>query len=550
MSQLASSAPPARPVQSDAPSRRLLACRWPRSLVSSPVVQPLTLGLVLFACLAGWGAARDSQTWDEAMSMAAGYRQSDLGDYSVLWENPPLLGWIVYVPFKLAGVEHPEFQAGSVGAVSPVQYGWLFLYGAANPHRRVLLLARLAVLVVSLVAVAAVIWWAWRLHGPQGAWIAALCAGCEPSWLAHGRTSAFDGVATAMITLALLGCAQLLERPTWRRASMAGVALGLALASKHTALLLLPLVTVLGTLATVPRSRRWLAAVQPDPPLPWIQVAARWVAVVLAGFVVLGATYGLTFDYGRYLHSLGGTYRLGSAGYLNYLLGTFREEPFPHYYLVAAAVKTPVGFLLLLPLGLFATLASRLRSSWLPAVLWIALMVVVTALNPHNIGYRHFLPAIPALLLVSAGAPDALASRGLGGVALLLALGGAAESLVQAPQHLAFFNFAAGGPDRGIECLDDSSIDWGQDLVRLAELQRTEQIQELALRYFGSAAPAAYGVQARLMGDGEFEHPRRGTTYAISVQVLNGQPRAPGLDWLHTRTVWRKAGRSIYLYRF
>ena len=197
------------------------------------IARPLTAGLVLFAALAGWGAARDSQTWDEAMSVAAGFRQSDLGDFSVLWENPPLLGWVVYAPYTLTGVRHPALAAGAAGRLSPFDYGRQFLYDTGNSHRRVLILARLAVLIVSLAAVAVVIWWAYLLHGRPGAWIAAVCAACEPSWLAHGRTAAFDGLATATIAMTLFGCARLLERPSWGLALGTGAVMGLALASKR-----------------------------------------------------------------------------------------------------------------------------------------------------------------------------------------------------------------------------------------------------------------------------------------------------------------------------
>lgn len=522
------------------------------ALPRCPFAVPLVVGLLLFAGLAGWGALGDSQTWDEAMSVAAGFRRSDLGDDAVLWENPPLLGWLVYAPYRLAGVRHPVLPAGAAATISPFEYGRLFLYEAGNPHRHTLLLARGAVLAVSLAAVAVVIWWASLLHGLRGAWIAALWAGCEPSWLAHGRTAAFDGLATATIVLALFGCARLLERPSWGRALAAGALVGLALASKHTALVLLPMVLALGGLASLPGGATWLAGAPPGAAMSRWRRAGQWLVVLLVAMVVLGLTYGGTFDHGQYLRSVAGTYRLARSGYDSYLLGRFRDGPFPHYYLVAAAVKTPVAWLALLPLGLVATLRRRPRALWVPAAVLIVLLLVVTGANPRNLGYRHFLPAVPMLALIAAGAAGPLARRGLGWVAIALALVGGAESVAQAPQHLAFFNVLAGGPDRGIEVLDESNIDWGQDLLRLAELQRTERIEDLALLYFGTAVPAAHGVRARAMEAAEFERPRPGTTYAISVHILNRLPRLLGRDpeWLRHRPAWRKAGRSIYLYRF
>ena len=35
------------------------------------------------------------------------------------------------------------------------------------------------------------------------------------------------------------------------------------------------------------------------------------------------------------------------------------------------------------------------------------------------------------------------------------------------PDYLTYFNEIVGGPKKGIDYLDDSNIDWGQDLKRL-----------------------------------------------------------------------------------
>ena len=38
-----------------------------------------------------------------------------------------------------------------------------------------------------------------------------------------------------------------------------------------------------------------------------------------------------------------------------------------------------------------------------------------------------------------------------------------------APDYLAFFNFASGGPRSGPQYISDSNIDWGQDVKKLVE---------------------------------------------------------------------------------
>ena len=62
------------------------------------------------------------------------------------------------------------------------------------------------------------------------------------------------------------------------------------------------------------------------------------------------------------------------------------------------------------------------------------------------------------------------------------------------PHYLSFFNLLAGGPEKGYTILIDSNIDWGQDLLRLQEWMRENNVSSVKLSWFGSAPPSAYGL--------------------------------------------------------
>ena len=72
----------------------------------------------------------------------------------------------------------------------------------------------------------------------------------------------------------------------------------------------------------------------------------------------------------------------------------------------------------------------------------------------------------------------------------------ASSSAIQIhPYQLAYFNRFAGGPAAGSRYLDDSNIDWGQDLPSLAAWQSEHGVRPLALWYFGTDDPAGYGIR-------------------------------------------------------
>ena len=84
----------------------------------------------------------------------------------------------------------------------------------------------------------------------------------------------------------------------------------------------------------------------------------------------------------------------------------------------------------------------------------------------YNIGIRHMLPVYPllaaaaVLVVFRALPPRAAAALLAAGVAIQ-----AAETLAVHPHELSFFNAAAGGPAHGAAWLNDSNLDWGQDLA-------------------------------------------------------------------------------------
>lgn len=522
----------------------------------SSLLPPVLLAVIAFGLQANWASSRESQIWDEAYAIAIGHLQVKQGTFGVLPESLPLLGLLTWAPLAAVDAKLPPAPPDFRKPATIPRFGSDFFYRMGNDHRALLTSARSAVLALSLAAVAVLVVWAFRLHGPAGAWLAACLCAFEPNWLTHGHLAAWDGIGTSTLVFAAFASSLFLERPTYGRAVLAGVFTGIAWIAKYTTLLLWPcLLAMFLYTAIVNRRRRDPPATDSGPLSPG-GLVARYGLLVFVGLLVVGASYNGSFRYDLYVGGAGDLFSLGRPAYDNYFLGEFRQQNFPLYYVAGLLAKTPVGFLPLLPLGLVACLRRNAAERLLLVLLPPGLLLLVTAFNPWNLGIRHVVPAIPFLILVASGAATLFAGHRLNRLLVILvaclAIGGAAESLARAPRYLSFFNVAVGGPENGIRILDDSAIDWGQGLVELAEVQQREEIEELALFYHGSADPAAYGVRSRPVGRKEFFAPRQGVTYAISIHTLNRLPHSygPSVRWLEQYRPWRRAGDSIYLYRF
>jgi hypothetical protein len=109
---------------------------------------------------------------------------------------------------------------------------------------------------------------------------------------------------------------------------------------------------------------------------------------------------------------------------------------------------------------------------------------------------------LPAFPLLAAAAVLALVRAAPRAAAVLVFLGAGlqlAEVARVHPHEISFFNVLAGGPERGEAWLNDSNLDWGQDLARLGvEMHRRGEAAGLTVAYFGGDEPAYRLPRARV----------------------------------------------------
>jgi hypothetical protein len=398
---------------------------------------------------------------------------------------------------------------------------------------------------------------------------------------------------TAFLFLAFALSWSAARRLTLPRLAGCGLALGLALLSKVTALLALP---VLG-LCTAARAQRAAGR------RAWAVAAAAWLAVLAIAVAVLWGAYSfryhpwspgdprlaekqalyeelrsrnpvasrpaaLALSLAEGLRLLPEPYLLcvrltfeHMRYWLSFFLGERTIEGNALYFPVAFLLKTPLALQLMLAFTAVALLRRRLRLSSVDAaflLLFPALYFASTLLSHLNLGHRYLLPIHPFLFVLAGGiAAQAWRSRG-GRVALVLLLAWYGGSALRVhPDHLTYFNELAGGPRGGIRYLGDSNLDWGQDLRGVGPWMERHGVERIKLAYFGSALPQYYGFAFDWLPSVGFLNDREGEVVvepgdhlAVSATCLQGFyfQDMDKYRFLDAYEPVDAIGNSIYLY--
>jgi len=509
--------------------------RWLPAAVAAP--------MILFVALAVTSLIGDSQTSDEAIHLAAGFAHLTRADFAVNPEHPPLAKELAALPLLFMNVtlpvDDPSWAAAHASAFQ-LPLGERFLYHNGASYRSMLIAGRLPIVALGVLLCLTVYHFSRRLFGWQGGLLSLWVCALDPNILAHARLITTDLAVSLFLLLTLFFLHHSLTADvTARDRILTGVAAGLTLAAKYSAVIVLPAVAVV-MLAATPRARAGMAA----------KAFAVVAAVALGTLALTYAVAGLP----TYASGLAGVFTTVTGGSEAYLLGSVSDKGWWYYYPVAVALKTPVPTLVLLAVIPFAGFKRDHLALWIP----LALFAAASLASARNVGLRHVLPLYP-ILFVLAGGAAALLTRGR--VARAAAVAGglwlAGSTLFIHPSYLAYFNEVGGGPANGSRLLSDSNIDWGQDFIRLKALMEREAVSHILLGWYGNQDPALYGIAYQYLPSvGHIHPPDRHlvppgrTLLAVSAMTLQGmfQRDREAYAWLRQRRPLAVVGWSIFVY--
>ena len=563
----------------------------PRSLLLCVLV----LFTALFVTLELGSSNQRSATWDEPLHLAAGYAALTARDYRLDASHPPLARMWAALPLTLssesarATLDYSAIDRASgdgwTTSSGPTDIARTFLYEQGDADQ-VLGHARLMIVLIALATGYVLCWWAFEWFGLGVAVCTLALFALSPTVAAHGALVTTDAGATFGFIAALYCLWKVCRGPTrWNTAALA-LAIAVAILTKYSALVLVPIAAVLVVAAV------WHGSVRPRT------AVALGALVVTTAWGAVWAAYGFRFapsdspgwlfhlDVGRpavehpviagmvgaidRLHLLPNAFTQGllfcvtASAQPAYLLGETSTEGWWYYFPVALLVKTPSLVLILLAGAVVSGLRYWRAIATLDGLFLmfpIAAFLAAAMASGVNIGVRHILPVQPLLLLVAGATAFRWwngPSRALRVTLLAFAALSISSFVSNYPHTLTFFNRFAGGPSNGLRYLADSNLDWGQGLKNLRLWMAERGVNHINLAYFGQADPEYYGIRCTYLparsafADRVRSRPVLPGFVAISATTLSGTYLPP--EWrafyeqFRTRTPVASIGHSILVY--
>jgi hypothetical protein len=182
---------------------------------------------------------QENATVDEVAHMPAGVSYWQTGTFKLYHHNPPLVKLIAALPVVLSRPETaPLYQSSFWAQESQATFAEYFALMNYRNYLELFDRARLLMPLFSIVGGLVVFAWSSRLYGPGGGLLSLTLWALCPNVLAHGRLITSDVAAASIGAGATYLFWRYQKNPTWTRAAIAGLVLGLAQLTKFSLILL------------------------------------------------------------------------------------------------------------------------------------------------------------------------------------------------------------------------------------------------------------------------------------------------------------------------
>jgi dolichyl-phosphate-mannose-protein mannosyltransferase len=574
------------------PALSRLAERSRRGLYALSVL--LLFGV--FAFQLWFHAVRTSATLDEPVHILAGHRYWQCRDFGINPEHPPFLKLLATASLNFRSLVEPPWECGSRVTSKPDSFLFGTKFLIQNDVDSVVVPARLAAALMSLFLAVLVFAGTLQMFGRWEALAALALLSFEPNLIAHGALVMTDMALAATAFAAVYALYGFCRKSNARRFAATGLAFGLLLAAKHSAVIFMPILfgLLIADALVFQRAETRLSK----------QIFRRTVAfagMFLIGLAMLWAFYGFryysipgasarTVSVADYIRANGRPETVDSLSAKivtgvnqtrifpeSYVLGladivatgsrnmTLLGRAYPRgkwfYFPIAFLVKSSVALLVLLPLGLLFPFFNAEKRRELTFLLAPPLVFFAVALTSGiNISVRHILPVYPFFIIAAAVGAVWLSRKfnSFRYVLIGLLIFHAVTAARIAPHYIAFANDFWGGSDNAYRIFRDSNLDMGQNDKFVKEYLTSANIKDCWFAPHGNVELVAASQPCRLL-PGSFRlsvsdkleepvPPVIEGTVLLTAMVLPPRGGAEYLPILQNQPIAR-IGKSIFVYQ-
>ncbi|MBI4948300.1 glycosyltransferase family 39 protein [Candidatus Berkelbacteria bacterium] len=451
-------------------------------------------------------ARDDSPTTDEAIHLFAGYTYLIERDYRFNPEHPPLLKTLSAIPLLFITPNLPkDYDTLWQKSDNTFYDSWAenrvlgdkFMYTSQNNPDQLIFWGRIPTVIITALLALTLLLFSKKIFGVWGALLATTLFTTNPTVNGHGHLITTDMILALSYLLTVITAYKFVTKPTALNSIIFGLALGLALLSKHTAIILIPIIIgCLIFLIAYDKTRKKSLKMLPKL---LITAVVIW-AVIWAGFgfnddiaprstsitqeiinsspervnVEKNETLDKIYTNVRpLLVTLPLNYIKGvilvlnhtGGGHSSYLLGKVSNTGWWYYFPLLFFVKSPLPFLIAFTIGLWAIIKKEKKLLiWTLAIFGIGFLGFAM-ISKANLGIRHILPTMPLFILLSTW--GILQIKNYKTPILILSIWALGIYIIGYPTYLGYFNELAGGARNGYKIATDSNLDWGQDLKRI-----------------------------------------------------------------------------------
>lgn len=481
-------------------------------------------------------ARLNSMTVDEGNHIYSGYMSWTRFDFGLNPEHPPLVKLLATVPLLAMKVKAPD-PTNIYFKLDAYEGGKKLL--SLDNKETILFRTRMAAALLAILLAALVFAVAREMFSLGAGFLALVLASFDPNLLGHGALVTTDtGIACFMLA-AVYAFYRYVKSPSPLRLALAGLAVGLALVTKHSGMFLIPILLILAICESV-RS----AANEPSSSTTrdWkrpAKLVAAMAAIFAVSYVTVWAFYGfrynarpqrstlvpplavmtetlkphearavLTLARWKLLPEsyLAGATDVRTVGehYHSFVLGKIYPHGVWFYFPVVLAIKSTEALLVLSLATVAAFFARRLWASreFLFLAIPLAIYLGIAMNSPLNTGVRHIMPVYAFLWPLAAGAASTLLRGRWAWALVVVAILHASASLATFRNHIPYANIFWGGPNNVHRLLTDSNADWGQQLHAVRKYLEKRNVKECWFSYIGEGIPTQavyWGVPCKTM---------------------------------------------------